>query len=182
MQNQNSMKNGKGLPSQLESRGSLGQRIGRGIVDSCLVLFGTFVAICTILFVLLAVIVLMPRNPWPDIQDKEALVQECAEWMEAWKEAEEKGESRPSKPPRIAGISCASSEFGATCVEDEHVAIFVEMEADSFYVRYTTYFYVVFPLELDNPDYRPSPSFPCKATKHPRIFKRKRKDFFDLTD
>ena len=83
MQNQNNIKSSEGLPSQLESRVSLGQRIGRGIVDGCLVLFGTFVAICAIFFVLLAVIVLMPRNPWPDIQDKEALVQECAEWMEA---------------------------------------------------------------------------------------------------
>ncbi len=171
MQDLNSMKNDGELSSNLESEEIKGRQTPRDILIGCVLLCVT-----------LSVIAAMSREPWPIIWNKEALVKECGEWMKACKGIRKWGR-KPPMPPRIAGISCTSSKVGYTYVEDDHVAIFVaEKEASLFeaiWGGYTTYFYIVFPRDYDNPNYRPRPNFPCEPTRHPYIFKRKRTYEFD---
>ncbi len=160
------MKNTEEFSLELES----------GVIRSRRCILAVYIALYTMPFLFLALVIV--REPWPLIADKEALVKECGEWLRAC-ERIQRWDEKPPMPPRIAGISSAWSKSGCTHVEDDHVDIFVGEKEAFFFEGYTTYFYIVFPLELDNPDYQPCPSFPCKPTWHPRIFKRKRTYEFD---
>ncbi len=175
MQNLNSMKNDGELSSNLES----GEGQEHWVVPV------VYIVVYTMLFLIPVALVVIPLEPWPFIWNKKALIQECAKWMEACKEAREKGESKPSMPPMIEKIDGEYHNYGCTRLEDDHVVIFVGEKDSSIFDKpvfdFATCFLVVFPLELDNPDYRPSPNFPCKPTWHPRIFKLKRTYKFDYT-
>lgn len=134
--------------------------------------------VCTLAAVVLAVLVSLLTDPWPRIADKEALVQECAEWLIACREAKMKGEIDPPLPESIARISLRRINVASTRAMEDHVRIFVGSEDPRFFFcrqpgeyRFSCLFYCVFPLERDNPEYRPRKIWPCKKTSHARIFK-----------
>ena len=120
------------------------------------------------------------------VWNKEALVQDCAAWMEASKDAQSETERKDLMLESIRRLSNSGTRYFDTHVQSDRVVIVVaQREAATAGVSlgpaFTFYWLEVFPLRRNDPDYSPTPSSPdFNATLHPRIFKvREYVDFDD---
>jgi hypothetical protein len=113
---------------------------------------------------------------WPVVLNLDGLVQVSGEWLVACNEAHANGAKHPPTPPRIAALEVPYTNYGGTWARGDKVLIFVSTRHRGSMTarneRFTNYYYEIYPLDLDKPNYQPRPKGEqYKATRHPRVFK-----------
>ena len=128
-------------------------------------------------FLLLVVLcmygLLTPSDPWPPIEDKEALVKACSEWLYACKQARERQEKDPPQPAEVERLIMDPDYLPLSYARDNKVMIPCKRllkKGERGVLLETELEYIVMPDNSKNSMQTPN-CWPCLSTNDPRIFK-----------